>query len=116
MSVCIYCGQNAGWFKDAHDACVQKSQQGIEALKTCVTDAVTQGKTFAEVKEHIDKLVADSAIPNDRVLPIIKEGWSEGAEKRSVAQPISDPEFSAISDVYRGAGLSQDEMEDNKWL
>src|SRR6266567_3368805 len=110
MSVCRYCGQNAGWFRDTHDACVQKGQQGIQSLKTYVTDAVMQDKTFAEIKENLDKLVADSSVPNDQVLAAIKEGWSEGAEKRSVAQPVSDYQFSVMSDVYQGASLSQDEM------
>src|SRR6266480_8150044 len=72
MSVCRYCGQSAGWFRDMHDVCEKKAQQGIQSLKMCVTDAVMQGKTFAEVKEHIDRLVSDSAIPNDQVLLAIK--------------------------------------------
>ncbi len=107
MSICRYCGQKTGWFKDAHDECVQKARLGLEALKTCVADAVVQGKKYDEVKDQIGGLVADSSIPNDQVLPAIKEGWSEGAEKRSIAQPISD---AAMSDFYRAAGLTQEEM------
>jgi len=59
---------------------------------------------------QIDKIVADAAIPEEEVLPAIEEGWSKGAEKRSMSQPISDPEFSALSDVYRAAGLRQDDV------
>src|SRR5882672_2208538 len=110
MSVCLYCGQKTGWFKDAHDACVQKAKRGAEELKTCVADAVVTGKKYDEVKDRISGLVAASSIPNDQVLPAIKDGWSQGAGKRSIAQPISDPEFSAISDIYRAAGLKQEEM------
>jgi hypothetical protein len=55
-------------------------------------------------------LRGEAAIPQEQILPAIKEGWSQGAEKRSIAQPISDPEFSAISDIYRAAGLTQDDV------
>src|ERR1019366_10392116 len=110
MSICRYCGQKAGWFKDAHDECVQKARLGVEALKTCVADAVVQGKKYDEIKDRIGGLVADSSIPNDQVLPAIKEGWSEGAEKRSIAQPISGAEFSAMADFYRAAGFTPQGM------
>ena len=38
MSICRYCGQNAGWFSEAHESCIQKANQGIEALKTCMAN------------------------------------------------------------------------------
>jgi hypothetical protein len=110
MSICRYCGQKTGWFKDAHEECVQKARSGLEALKTCVTDAVGQGKTYDEVKGRIDVLVADSCIPKDQVLPAIKDAWSQGATSRSIAQPISDAESSSISDFCISAGLTKDEM------
>jgi hypothetical protein len=110
MSICRYCGLKAGWFKDAHDECAQKAQLGLETLKTFVSDAVVQGKKYDEVKDRIDGLVADSSIPKDQALPAIKDAWSEGAKTRSIAHPITDAEFSAMSDLYRGAGLTPEEM------
>ena len=110
MGVCQYCGQKAGWFSDAHAECVQKADQGIAAVKNCVIDALVNGKSYEEIRAQLDKLVADSAIPKAKLLPAIKEGWSEGATQRSIAQPISNQEFSVISDFYRAVGLSKDEM------
>jgi len=110
MSICRYCGQKAGWFSEAHEGCIQKSNQGIEALKTSVSNAILQGKQYEEVRVQLHKIAADVAIPQEQVLPAIKDGWSQGAEKRSIAQPISDPEFSAISGFYRAAGLTQDDV------
>jgi hypothetical protein len=110
MAICKYCGEKAGWFSEAHEACIQKATHGIEALKQCVSDAVVQGKQYPEIKAQLDRLAADSNVPQEQVLPAIKEGWSQGAGRRSVAQPISDPEFAAMSDIFRGAGLTQEEM------
>lgn len=110
MSICRYCGQKTGWFSEEHETCVQKADDGIEALKMCVADVVTAGKEYGEVSERLDKLATDAAIPHEQVQPAIKEGWSKGAEKRSMAQPIGEPEFSAISDIYRAAGLTQNDV------
>jgi len=110
MGICRYCHQKAGWFTDAHDACVQKANAGIESVKTCMADAVIAGRQYSEVSATVAKLAADAAIPQDQVNAALKEGWSQGAWKRCRAQPITDPEFSAISDLYRGAGFQQDEM------
>src|SRR5436309_4627547 len=110
MGVCQYCGQKAGWFSDTHEECVQEAEHGLEAMKSCVTEAVVNGESYEEIRTQLDRLVADSAIPKAKMLPAIKEGWSRGATQRGIAQPISDQEFSAISGLYRAAGLSQDEM------
>jgi hypothetical protein len=110
MSICRYCGQKTGWFKDAHEECVQKARSGLEALKTCVADAVVQGKKYDEIKDRVDGLISDSSIPKDQVLPAIKDAWSQGATSRSIAQPITDAEFSSMADIYRAAGLTPEEM------
>jgi len=111
MGICPYCGQSAGWLSKEHSACVQKAEQGIEALKAYVADAVLQSRQYGESKVQVDLIVADAAIPQEQVPLAIKEGWSQGAEERSIAQPISDVEFSTISDFYRAAGLQQAEMQ-----
>ena len=91
MAICKYCGEKAGWFSEAHEACIQKATHGIEALKQCVSDAVVQGKQYPEIKAQLDRLAADSNVPQEQVPSAIKEGWSQGAGRRSIAQPISDP-------------------------
>jgi hypothetical protein len=110
MGICTYCHQEAGWFTDAHDTCIQKANAGIESVKTCMADAVVRGKQYSEVSAMVEKLTADAAIPQVQVRAALKNGWSEGATKRCKAQPISREEFIAISDAYRDAGFQDDEM------
>lgn len=110
MGICRYCHQKAGWFADAHDACVQKANAGIESVKLCMADAVVEGKKYSDVSATIDKLSTDAAIPEDQLRAALKEGWSNGAENRSKAQPISGPEFTAIADLYRGAAFEEQEV------
>jgi hypothetical protein len=110
MGICKYCHQKAGWFTDAHEACVEKVNAGIESLKKCMADAVIEGKVYSDVSATIDKIAADNAIPQEQVHDAMKNGWSQGAEQRSKVQPISDQEGLAIIKLYLAAGLTEEEM------
>jgi len=78
--------------------------QGLETVKTSVSVAITEGKTYGDVKAAIEAVIQGCHAPHEEALVAIKEGWSQGAEQRSKAQPISPDEFSAINDFYRAAG------------
>jgi len=110
MSICQYCGQKAGWFSDAHESCIQKSNQGIDALKACMATAVAQGKQYGEIRAQLDKIAADAFVPQQQALGAIKEGWSQAAEKHGMAQPLNEQEGSAIWDIGKAAGLTQDDL------
>jgi hypothetical protein len=110
MSECIYCGKKAGWFSEAHDSCIQKADRAVEALKTCMCDAVMQHKQYSEIKAHVEKIAVDSFISKEQVLDAIKQGWSQGVEQRSKAHPISPEELSAMIDLYESAGLKKEDM------
>jgi hypothetical protein len=112
MSICRYCGQKAGWFNDAHGSCIQKANQGIEALKACMANAVTQGKQYGEIRTQLDAIAADAVIPEQQALAAIKEGWSQAAEKQARAHPLSEQEGSAIWDVGQAAGLTQNDVSE----
>lgn len=115
MGICMYCHQKAGWFTDAHNACIQKANAGIESVKKCVADAVIEGKHYSDVSATIDKVAADAAIPQAKVLAALKDGWSQGAEQRSKEHPVSDEECLAILDIYRAAGLAAG-LTDAEWM
>jgi hypothetical protein len=110
MSVCRFCGQSAGWFSDAHDACTQKAEQGAATLEKRVADAIVQGKKYDDVKDDIQTVKSACAIPQDQFLVAFKKGWTQGVEKRCVAEPVSGIEFEQIGDFYRGVGITTEEM------
>src|SRR5713226_1416774 len=110
MGVCRYCNHKAGWFTDAHDACVQKANAGIESLKKCMADAVVNGKHYSDVSATIDEIAVEAAIPKDQVRSALKDGWSQGVEQRSKAQPISPEESMAMDKIMQDAGFKMDEI------
>ena len=110
MGICRYCHQKASWFIDAHDACVQKANAGIESVKKCMSDAVIEGKHYSEVSATIGKLTAEMAIPQDQARAAFISGWSQGVEQRSKAQPISPEESVAMDKIMKDAGFKLEEI------
>lgn len=109
MGICLYCRQKAGWFSDVHGACLAKAAASVESIKNSMTDTVVEGRRYGEVPTNIDSIIA-TGLSADRIRAAQKEGWSQGAEQRSKAQPVSDDERVAIHDIHRAAGLGDDEV------
>jgi hypothetical protein len=110
MGICRYCHKKAGWFSDVHEDCVQKSNAGMESIRTCVADAVIEGKQYSDISSEIKKLAAKAALSQEQVHGATKEGWDLGAQQRSKAQPLSAQEQTAILNFMDAAGLSQAEI------
>ncbi|MCU1309871.1 MAG: hypothetical protein JWO20_996 [Candidatus Angelobacter sp.] len=110
MGICTYCGQKAGWLSDVHTACIEKAEFGIAAINNVVMDAVTTGKTYDEISAAIKSISAQNAVPQDKVVLSIKDGWSKAAVEKGVKQPVSDDELSIALDVFKKAGITSEEM------
>jgi hypothetical protein len=110
MGTCTYCHQKAGWFSEAHDACVQKAAKGAETIQTCIANAVVEGKQYDDIAALITKLQGDAGIPQDQLRSALQMGWSDGAVTRCKQAPITSSELSVISDLYKAAGFKIEEI------
>jgi hypothetical protein len=110
MGICRHCHQKAGWFTDAHEACEQKVNAGIESVKKCMADAVIAGKQYSDVSATIAKLTTGAQIAPEQVYNALRDGWSLGAEQRSKAQPLSPEELDSIDKIWQGAGLKREDV------
>ena len=108
MGTCKYCGQKAGFFSDAHPACIEKAKQAIQNMSAGLSTAIAEGKQSNEIKEQVDKTLSGLGIPKEQLMTAFTDGWSAGAKKRSMDKPIDNDEFSKIADVYRAVGLTED--------
>lgn len=96
MGICRYCQKKAGWFADAHDACVQKAnaereyqRKGIEFMKTCVADAVISGKQYSEVSAAINKLKEDAPFRQTKYTRQSKRVGTKGQKSGVRPSPLA---------------------------
>ncbi len=109
MSICRYCHEKAGWFSDAHDACVQKANEAITSIKSCMADAVTTGKKYNEVSDRINELASEAGLSPAELHASIINSWSQATIERSKAQPMSGVEGDAKWELIADAeGLTEE--------
>lgn len=95
MPLCRYCGQEAGWFHDAHKSCRQKASQAkpaIETIRLIVSNAVAHGLKYDEVKSAADGIADQFHVSREQVLEAINEGWSKEQRHEAETQPVSKEE------------------------
>jgi hypothetical protein len=109
MGICRYCHQKAGWFTEVHDTCVQKANAAIEAVKNCMSVAVIEGKQYSDISESVNKLATDAGLSLEQLRTAVKDGWNQGAENRSKAEPISAEEMEAMDKILSAAGFTTEE-------
>jgi len=79
-------------------------------LSKTVASALDQGKAFSEVKASLDQVVAQYGVPVEDIHNALVQGWSTGAARIALAEPLSMDKHLALVDFYRGAGLTGEEL------
>src|SRR5438552_1465001 len=119
MAVCRYCGQKAGWFSEAHEACITSSQQGCERVASAVASSVVDKlvppalaqKVWSETKPQLDQLATEHRIPANDMRDALLKGWSTGAEQIATAEPLSLDRFTVLNAFYQVMGFTDQEMK-----
>jgi len=128
MGFCRYCGKKAGWFSDDHEACVISSQKGCEQVASLVASSTSEklvpppghpdsddwyssfaGQACSEAKPTIDQITTEHRIPPDDLHKALLRGWSTGAERVGLAEPLSPERQTAIMAFARAIGLVDQE-------
>jgi hypothetical protein len=110
VAQCKYCGQNAGWFKEVHEACANASRKGCSEILSVVSSAVAEGKSYADIRPKVEQAKTEGKIPAEDFHAALVNGLSSGAEKLGLAEPLSEDKHSGFLDFIRDAGLTQQEL------
>jgi hypothetical protein len=107
---CKYCGQSAGWFRDAHGGCVAASQSGFLQISSTVDHAVAEEKSYSQIRSDIEQSRTASRIPAEDFHNALVAGLNTGAEKLGLAAPLSVEKHGALQDFIKDAGLTPQEL------
>jgi hypothetical protein len=77
-----------------------------------MASVVIAGKQYGEISATICDLIKNANISKDSARDALMKGWSQGAEQRSKAQPISPEESGVMDKILQDAGV---EPRDSYW-
>lgn len=100
MSLCQYCREKAGLFRNEHLACAEKARIGITALGQIAHDAVLNGEPASEVIPRMTALVDEARIPVSAAERAAISGLNSATSERARKATLSPPEFDNIYALY----------------
>ena len=80
MSVCKFCGQNAGLFKSVHKECVIAYETGKIAIVNDTYQAVRDGKDFGTLETEVNNRAANSYIKSYELTELYNQGLDKAIE------------------------------------
>jgi hypothetical protein len=113
VSNCRICGEKVGWFKDVHDACIEKVNAGVTEIKSTVTSAVEQiaeGGGTPTIQSSIEQVIADKRIPRELANSAILESWSVSVNQVSLREPLPVQKQTALISLCEQFGFTQREL------
>lgn len=114
MGNCKFCGDNAGWFKDVHDGCIEAVNAGLIEIKRIITSAVAQiaeGRSASPTTQSsIEQLILDKRIPRESANAAIVEGWSTAVTEVSLRAPLPAEKMNCLVSLCEQLGFSQQEL------
>jgi hypothetical protein len=102
MSVCEYCGENAGWFQSSHPACVTKASSTAQTVQKLVFDGTLAGKRYEELSTDLQKTLADAKVQFKYVRDALLQGANDAASQIALKSPVSKPEFERLVRIIFG--------------
>jgi hypothetical protein len=113
MANCKFCGEKAGWFSDAHDACAANAQAGANEIETIVSAAaetIAQGGDAPNLQPNIDQIVTQKKVPLESVNVAIVQGWSRTSSEIALREPLSSHKQVALMNLYEQMGFTSEGM------
>lgn len=80
MGQCVYCGENAGWFKKFHQACLEKHDRASAQLREVVVSAAKTSEGISSLEKKIREIATAGLLDKDKTKQIVIGGWKEAVE------------------------------------
>ncbi|MBN1970355.1 MAG: hypothetical protein JW870_13380, partial [Candidatus Delongbacteria bacterium] len=112
MSKCKYCGEKAGLFKDSHEECKQKFENGRRMIISQLESSVFGDSNLSKIKNEIHSTAANSYI--DEIRPLVIKGLELAIENKISESPLFKEQEDQIDAYVQHFNLSQDELNENQ--
>ena len=118
MSVCTYCGENAGWLQKSHPACIKRTADTANSIKLKVFNGILEGKPYDSLLADVQQAVTDNKVLFQHVQRTLLQGVNDAITQAVLQAPCSEEELSRLFDIYTKFGMEsyQDELLRNRWF
>jgi hypothetical protein len=114
--VCDLCGEEAGWFKSRHSACVARADALRAILAKTVFDGIIAGKHYMVLEAEVRQ--ASGRIPLDYFREVLLQGANDAAFRIALQAPITHEECNRLASILQGFGINNyaAEFSQRRWF
>ncbi len=80
MGSCIYCGKAAGIFRNKHNSCEERRNQGWSQLIEITRNSILEDKPSESLKKKLEDVAKESFIPASRLEDALVKGWESAVD------------------------------------
>lgn len=113
MGRCTYCGENAGFFRDSHDACEEQHEAGRDRMVSLAASVAGGDSVMDNLVGELGAIAESSYIPNSGVREALIEGWENAVEESLADHVLSEEEESRLTEYMKQFQLSQGDLNRN---
>src|ERR1035437_2520418 len=74
MSVCTYCGENAGWLQKSHPGCIKRTADTANSIKLKVFNGILEGKPYDSLLADVQQALTDNKVQLQHVQRTLLQG------------------------------------------
>jgi hypothetical protein len=115
MGNCIYCGKDAGFFRDHHAECAEKNVEGRDLIRTTTIDALTNGDDLDKLQLSLDAIARSSFILRNEEYRIMISGYDQVVANLCHGdEPISKTDEQKLNSFKDHFDFSIDDLNHNQ--
>lgn len=117
MGNCRYCGEKAGFMRDAHGNCVKGAEQATHELVLQVKAAIASHEPVNLISDRVERVKAVARLPTEILSPQLLAAADAATLSRALEEPVDTDSFERIGAIYDlfSPGISTDPQRLLTW-
>jgi hypothetical protein len=112
---CIFCGEEAGWFKHEHVECRQKHDEGEKAVWALALKGTTEPESLASTVAAVERTSASAWVAKERVKQLLVVAWEQAAEAAVDRGVLTREEENCLGKYAHDFQLTQEDLNVHSW-
>lgn len=112
MGICKHCGEDAGWFKREHRACVEELRQARRTIVRLSVEGALAGRHDPELQGRLREIARRGRLADSNLRALVVEGMDRALQSALDDHILEPSELRALQMFQLSQGIADYELED----
>lgn len=113
MGKCEYCGKDAGFLRNYHEACQDKHNSGQLQITNLARASALSKSNLSDLKVKLSEIATGSYINSEKLKSLLVNAWEVAVSDSLEDDLLSREEEDSLAEYVDYFGLSHDEIDKN---